>query len=167
LSLSKLPLPSEIMSLISCLWRHHSPFAITEHPCIYYCIINYPDGSQLIPIDEIQNLLWRFYSHNQFMYYLNFCTAGSFTPFTNCHIFNKDIYLENMTVIEIEKTLKFPPTDFRHLVCRHNTFVFVLKANLHTVDQLDLAICRILVCQESWFLLSFLGHSGKTIFQGL
>jgi len=27
-------------------------------------------------------------------------------------------------------------------VCRHNTYVLVLKANLHTLDQLNLAIAK-------------------------
>jgi len=85
----------------------------------------------------MQTLLRCFYPHNQFMYYFNFCTVGSFTPFTNFHIFNKEVYSENTTVIELgKKMLKFPLTDFRHLVCRHNTFVFDLKVNLHTGDQL-------------------------------
>ena len=39
---SEVPLVSEILSFISCLWRHHSPYPFTEHGCIYYHIINYP-----------------------------------------------------------------------------------------------------------------------------
>jgi len=76
------------------------------------------------------------------MYYLNFCTVGSFIPFTNFQFFNKDVYPEKTTVIEIEKTLKFPLADFRHLVYRHNKLVLVLMANLHTVDQLNLATAK-------------------------
>ena len=130
--------PSQILLFISCLWRHHSLFAFTEHACIYYRIINYPAGCQLKLIHEIQNLLRYFYPYNQFMCYLNFCTLGSLTPFTDFHIFNKDVYPENTTVIEIEKMLM----DFTHLVCRHNTLVFILKANMHTVDQLNLATAK-------------------------
>ena len=75
----------------------------------------------------------------------NFCTVGFFSHFTNFDFFlNKDVYPEITTIIEIEnKTLKFPLMDFRHLVCRPNTFVFVLKANLYTVDQLNLATAKI------------------------
>ena len=93
-------------------------------------------------IHEIQNLLRRLYPQNQFMYYLNFCTVGSFTPFTNFHNFNKEVEPDNTTVIEIEKMLKFSLMNFRDLVCRHNTFGFILKANLHTVDQLNLATAK-------------------------
>jgi len=48
------------------------------------------------------------------MYYLHFCTVGPFTPFTNFHIFNKDVYPENTTLIEIEKNAEVPAGGFRH-----------------------------------------------------
>ena len=65
-----LPLASQMLSFISCLWLHHSLYACTEHECIYYRIINYPHSCQLKLIQEIQNWLWCFYLHKQFMYYI-------------------------------------------------------------------------------------------------
>ena len=63
-----------------------------------------------------------------------------------------------MTVIEREKKhWNFSLTDFRHLVCRHNTFVFVLKANLHTVDQLNLATAKL----GDFVILNILNHISK------
>jgi len=73
--------------------------------------MNYLDGCQLKLLHEIQNLLRRFYPHKQFMYYFNFCTVGSFNPFTNVHMFNKDVYPENTTVIQIEKENAEIPAD--------------------------------------------------------
>ena len=38
--------------------------------CVYYRIINYPNGCRLKLIHEIPKLLRRFYPHKQFMYYM-------------------------------------------------------------------------------------------------
>ena len=42
-----------------------------------------------------------------------------------------------------KKDAEIPTTDFRHLVCRLNTFVSALKVNLYTIDQVNLATAKI------------------------
>jgi len=68
----------------------------------------------------------------------NFGKLGSFTPFTNHHIFNKHTYRENMTQIESEKHWN---SRWQILTCI--TFVFARKAYLHIEIN-----CRLLVIWE-------------------
>jgi len=92
---------------------------------------------------------------------LNFLYSWFLHSFTHFHFLTKTY----TTVIEIEKRLKFTLKDFTHLLCRHKTFVFVLKANLHTVDQLNLVTAKFgdFITLNILVMANF-GLSGKLIF---
>jgi len=93
---SDVPLSSEILSFISCLWRHHSLFAFTEHACIYYRL-NYLSRWLPIQTDPWNTKLIATFLPRQPIYVLlKFLYSWLLHSFTNFNIL-KDIYSENMT----------------------------------------------------------------------